>query len=182
MHCHPGTLAGLPLDVSVAASLAPAGLQLAYTVIGNTAGLRIPAATQGGPADGLWQHTCFEAFVAADGEAAYHEFNFSPCGQWAVYRFASERVRASASLAVDPPPSTHTSVGAKELTLTALLPWPALPWPALPWPADGLCIALSAVIEETNGRLSYWALQHPRERPDFHHPAGRTLRLALPLN
>jgi hypothetical protein len=25
------------------------------------------------------------------------------------------------------------------------------------------------VIEETNGRLSYWALAHPPGKPDFHH-------------
>jgi hypothetical protein len=25
------------------------------------------------------------------------------------------------------------------------------------------------VIEETNGRKSYWALAHPPGKPDFHH-------------
>jgi hypothetical protein len=30
-------------------------------------------------------------------------------------------------------------------------------------------LALSAVIEETNGRISYWALAHPFGQPDFHH-------------
>ncbi len=33
-------------------------------------------------------------------------------------------------------------------------------------------LALSAVIEEVRGRLSYWALTHPTEKPDFHHEAG----------
>jgi hypothetical protein len=165
------------LDVSVTVSLKSDGLQLEYTVSGDTAGLRIPAATPPGPADGLWQHTCLEAFVAAEGETAYREFNFAPSGQWAVYRFASERVQAPEGLEVDPPPSTQVCVSPRQFTLTALLPWPALPSHA-----NGLCIALSAVIEETNGRLSYWALQHPCERPDFHHPAGRSLRLALPAN
>ena len=30
-------------------------------------------------------------------------------------------------------------------------------------------IGLSAVIEEANGRISYWALAHPPGKPDFHH-------------
>ncbi len=33
-------------------------------------------------------------------------------------------------------------------------------------------LALSAVIEEVRGRLSYWALTHPSQKPDFHHEAG----------
>jgi hypothetical protein len=163
------------LDLSVAVSATCEGLRLVYTVAGHIAALRIPGATKPGPADGLWQRTCLEAFVAADGDAAYREFNFSPSGQWAAYRFASERVRAAMAENAEAPPDMQRSVSADRLTLTA-----ELPWNALPAHAPVLCIALSAVIEEANGRLSHWALHHPAERPDFHHPAGRCLRLALP--
>ena len=38
-------------------------------------------------------------------------------------------------------------------------------------------MAISAVIEETNGRLSYWALGHPPGKPDFHHPDCFALEL-----
>jgi hypothetical protein len=38
-------------------------------------------------------------------------------------------------------------------------------------------LALSAVIEETDGRKSYWALAHPPGTPDFHHPDCFTLEL-----
>jgi hypothetical protein len=31
-------------------------------------------------------------------------------------------------------------------------------------------LGLSALIEETSGRRSYWALTHPPGKPDFHHP------------
>jgi hypothetical protein len=38
------------------------------------------------------------------------------------------------------------------------------------WPASSdWRLGLSAVIEETNGRKSYWALTHPPGQPDFHH-------------
>ena len=30
------------------------------------------------PVDGLWRHTCFEAFVGIPGAEPYYEFNFSP--------------------------------------------------------------------------------------------------------
>jgi hypothetical protein len=32
-----------------------------------------------------------------------------------------------------------------------------------------LDVALAAVIESADGRLSYWALRHPEEKPNFHH-------------
>lgn len=161
----------------MAVALSRVGLQLVYSVRGTTAGLRIPPATAPGPADGLWQHTCLEAFVSVEGEASYREFNFSPSGQWAAYRFASERVRDTTATDAVERLLTEAVVDPMQLALTAHLPWSALP----PRPAS-LCIALSAVIEDLNGHLSYWALSHPCERPDFHHPAGRTLRLALPVN
>ena len=177
LHCHPATPANLPFDVSVSVSWVPGGLRLVYAVSGDTAGLSIPSATPPGPADGLWQHTCLEAFVSVNGEAAYREFNFSPSGQWAVYRFAGERQR-------DPSPSPDLPAPVMQLAITPTLLTLAVhvPRAALPASALHLELALCAVIEELDGRQSYWALQHPCERPDFHHPAGRSLRLALPQN
>ncbi len=154
------------------------GLRLCYTLRGNTSALRIPVPAAPVPTDGLWQHTCLEAFVAADGETAYREFNFSPSSEWAAYRFSSERQRDEPAEAHErvllPPPQTRLSP--RSLTLTARLPTSALPRS----PAT-LCLGLSAVVEELDGRLSYWALQHPHARPDFHHRDGRALRLAPPL-
>ena len=59
------------------------------------------------------------------------------------------------------------------LTLTAVTPLAATPWDES---ADTL-LGLSAVIETDDGRLSYWALAHPRAQPDFHHPVGWTARV-----
>ena len=42
--------------------------------------------------------------------------------------------------------------------------------PAKPWN-----IGLSAILEEDDGTISYWALAHGSGRPDFHHPDGFTL-------
>lgn len=178
LQCHPATPAGIDLSLSVTVNVTTMGLQLVYAVAGNCAALRTPAAAaRPGPADGLWRHTCLEAFVAAEGDAAYREFNFSPSGQWAIYGFASERVRTSLDVDAAMQPSIRVHASTEQLTLTAHLPASALP------PGRSvLTVALSAVIEEVNGQLSYWALQHSCERPDFHHPAARALRLALPEN
>jgi hypothetical protein len=32
-------------------------------------------------------------------------------------------------------------------------------------------MSLAAVVEETDGTISYWALAHADGPPDFHHPA-----------
>ena len=37
--------------------------------------------------------------------------------------------------------------------------------------------ARAAVVEEADGRLSYWALRHPPGRPDLHHADAFALRL-----
>jgi hypothetical protein len=37
-------------------------------------------------------------------------------------------------------------------------------------PHASLALALSAVVEDEHGGLSYWALKHPPGKPDFHHP------------
>ncbi len=40
-----------------------------------------------------------------------------------------------------------------------------------------LAIGLSAVVEDENGALSYWALNHPPGKPDFHHREAFALQL-----
>jgi hypothetical protein len=61
--------------------------------------------------------------------------------------------------------------------LTATLPLAGLPELAA---APALHAGLSAVIESADGALSYWALAHGGDRPDFHDPASFTMRIARP--
>src|SRR5690606_4833582 len=61
---------------------ADGGLRLSFA-LAHGGGLLLPAPQAPGPADGLWAHTCCEAFVAVAGETGYREYNFSPSGQWA---------------------------------------------------------------------------------------------------
>ena len=47
----------------------------------------------------------------------------------------------------------------------------------LPDLAGSWRLGLAAVIEEANGRISYWALAHPPGRADFHQTDGFALEL-----
>ena len=41
----------------------------------------------------------------------------------------------------------------------------------------GLRLGLAAIIEDKARVLSYWALKHPAEKPDFHHADGFVVEL-----
>jgi hypothetical protein len=148
----------------------PASLMLNYRVTGDIGALLLPSIPSPERADGLWQHTCFEAFVRAGG-GGYCEYNFSPSTQWAAYVF--DEYRQGLKNADTSPPAIAIQVGERELELRATI---AIPSKAdAPWR-----LALSAVIEEESGRKSYWALAHPPGKPDFHHPDCFVAELARP--
>ncbi len=124
-----------------------------------------------GPArrtDGLWQSTCFEAFVSHGADAAYREYNFAPSSDWAAYDFDAYRagMRDAPSM-VDQSEQWRTE-GEFRLEVRALVALPVYR------------IGLSAVIEERDGTKSYWALRHPPGKPDFHHPDCFAIALAAP--
>ncbi len=133
--------------------------------------LRIPSTGAGERIDGLWRHTCFEAFVQGCDAPAYREFNFSPSGAWQTYAFSGYRQGGPLALSAAP---RIECAGAGALRLSALVSPPDLP------PGRCLRLGLSAVIESEAGKLSYWALAHPPGRPDFHHTGGFALELVRP--
>ena len=152
---------------------ADGGLRLSFALaLGG--GLLLPAPQAPGPADGLWAHTCCEAFVAVAGEAGYREYNFSPSGQWASYAFSAYRQRTATPDAL-PAPAIETVATPGLLSLHATLPAQLLP--AAP-PGRLLMLGLSAVSEARDGSLQYWALRRPAERPDFHDRRGFALAFA----
>ncbi|HEV2364639.1 MAG TPA: hypothetical protein VGS12_10645 [Caulobacteraceae bacterium] len=103
----------------------------------------------------------------------YLEFNFSPSSEWAAYRFDS--YRSGMRAAGVPPPRLLFERVESTLALSALLELGGSVSSEGAWR-----VALSAVIEDTSGTLSYWALAHPAARPDFHHPEGFVLELPPP--
>lgn len=141
-------------------------LSLLYRLDAQTAALCLPAPRPARRADGLWQHTCFEAFVRAGGAQAYYEFNCSTSGEWAAYRFESRRdgMQQAQRLAA---PRIGVLRGSGMLDVSIDLDLTQLEDLAS---ATRLDIGLAAVIEHTDGQRSYWALRHGSAQPDFHDP------------
>jgi hypothetical protein len=171
---HPETRRDAVSGIAVEARLATATtLVCNYSLHGEIARLRVTDGHAGHRADGLWEHTCFEVFVGAQGERGYYEFNFSPTLAWAAYEFSDYRA-GMAQATVSHAPGLHVHRAADRLELSATLHLRGLT--ALS-SAAALRIALAAVIEDQRGGLSYWALEHPPGRPDFHHPENFTIEL-----
>jgi hypothetical protein len=167
LRLHPDSLcpAVTQIDVEVARPHANR-LILSYVVTGKIADLNLPPVTSSARAAELWQHTCLEAFVRCSTSEAYYEFNFAPSSKWATYQFDGYRsgLREASSLdapliAVQANPARFSLQASLELGRLSSLPRDAR------WR-----LGLSALIEDTSGRMSYWALTHPPGKPDFHHP------------
>lgn len=140
-------------------------LALSYVILGKVDDIRVSPVMAAERNDELWQHTCFEAFVRASLGSAYYEFNFAPSKLWAAYRFS--RYRSGRHVATEiRAPQIEVQSSPDRYRLRALLQLQSLS--ALP--RDSLWLmGLSALIEDTSGRRSYWALAHPPGKPDFHH-------------
>jgi len=174
---HPETASQAVNGIEVdAAAKGAAEVTLGYVIRGDMARLLIPLPRQPCRIDGLWQHTCFEAFIGFKDSPAYFEFNFSPSSEWAAYAFRDYRDGGM----VDDDKLDPKIVVRKEsemLELSAVVRLDRLP-PV--HPGATLRLGLCAVIEESDGRLSYWALNHPAGKPDFHHADSFALDITLP--
>ena len=160
-------------------------LVLRYSLSGDIESVLLPAiSVTPGRKDDLWKATCFEFFLAIRDQPGYWEFNMSPSGDWNVYRVDAYR-----------------RVGFREETAVSKLPF------ALRKESDGIMIEVSvnlssiipleaelqigitAIVQEKDGRETYWALAHPAPYADFHlresfilalagqtHPLGQSAR------
>jgi len=139
---------------------------LRYAVFGDVSRVLWPPATEPERADELWRHTCFEVFAPT--EDGYREFNLSPSGAWASYRF--DGYRSGMEAADERGQVLGLETTEAWVTLEALVEAPA----------GAVRMGLSAVIEDVDGAISYWALAHPPGKPDFHHPDSFALTLPPP--
>jgi hypothetical protein len=178
------------------ARVRPLRLQLRYVLVGNIRKVRLRL-REPNRGEELWRHTCFEAFVRVGGDEDYLEFNLAPSGDWAAYRFRRYRegMERAAGVAASPL-DAECRTGPIEPERRALLKQAGFDTlerfepsffslkTELSFPNSmGLAVArpwhvgLSTIVEERNGRMSYWALAHPPGKPDFHDPACFALEL-----
>ena len=174
LHRHPDSaceaVAAIAVEIERTGS---GGLTLRYLVTATPDRLVVPPPAEPVRVDGLWRHTCFEAFVRAPGVQPYAELNLAPSGQWAAYAFDGYR-QAMRPAELAAPPAIAWVAHPDGFELTAGLDLSVLA------PSGAWRIGLSAVIEEAGGRTSYWALAHPPGKADFHHDDGFALTLSGP--
>jgi hypothetical protein len=149
-------------------------LRLDYQLRAPRGALAMPPRTNPSRQDGLWRHSCCEAFIGLPGETAYREFNFSPSGAWALYDFADERVPVAQPQfeGEGGAPGVRCERRRHAWRLRARIPVELLPKRP---PGAALLLGLATVVEDRWGGLTYWALAHPCPQPEFHHPGGRLL-------
>ena len=146
-------------------------LRVRWRVEGAQA-LVVPAFAGKGRSDDLWTTTCFELFLRPGEGPGYLELNLSPSERWAAWDFAGYRDGREDRPFPHEPECTMRH-GSSFAIFDAALPRAGLP--------RGDCAAnFCAVIEEQGGALSYWALAHRADKPDFHDPGCFTAMLEAP--
>ncbi len=168
---HRGSAAQPALAVVAGAEKRYSKVRFSYRLTGDLLSLAIPRRRSPQRAERLWEHTCFEAFVAPGRGSRYFELNFSPSTQWAAYVFDDYR-KGMQPLALAAAPAIAVASAPNELHVTAALEVGELA--EAPWPWR---IGLTAVVEDRTGGRAYFALEHPRENPDFHDAGSFALLL-----
>lgn len=162
---HPLTPCGAVRGVEVNVAFDRRVLNLTYHIRSHATALSIPDYEEPVRANGLWQETCCEAFLRATGREGYYEVNLSPSTQWAVYRFTGYR-DGMRPIDIGAAPVIDREEAVDGLVLRASVDLSMLPqeFAVADWQ-----LGLSCVIRGADGMTSYWALNHPPEKPDFHH-------------
>jgi hypothetical protein len=174
---HPSTPSDAIRGVDVRLSMPCTGmLTLVFNLRAEMSRIRVGTEAVPARAAGLWKHTCFEAFVQPTGSSGYYELNFSPTREWAAYRFGAYR-DGMAPLDLPSPPEISVRKTSEYLEVQASF---VLPLSPAVGGTPHARLALSAVVEEENGRLCYWSLRHPQGKPDFHHSEGFAFELSGP--
>ena len=115
----------------------------------------------------LWRHTCFELLWGPLRHPNYWELNASPAGHWNILAFAGyrrglmEETRIGARIRAQRRPHGFS--------LSCSIPVAALGYPG-PYR-----FAAAAILRMADGQRTFWAVRHPGEAPDFHHPLSFTL-------
>jgi hypothetical protein len=157
--CHPQTPSN-PTNLRVIFGRTGGLLRVTFRIRGDTSDILLPEKTEMEFRGELWRHTCFEVFIMPREGPHYGEVNLSPSTEWAAYRFDNYR-EGMRRAAIEPAKIVSTS-SSNRFELSAAIQIPE--WAEYDWRLN-----LSAVIEETGGRKSYWALAHPEGPPDFHN-------------
>ena len=171
-----------PFDLRARAIwLAPFVLHLDFMLKSDLREIILPEPVEHpGRADNLWEHTCFEAFIALENSPEYLEVNLASSGQWNIYEFKNYR---SSRIEADQVTCKTTILKAKtNFNIQAEIGLGGVQWIKNSKKDVDLQIGLSGVIELKNKIKSYCALTHKSEKPDFHKKQSFILKLKNPAS
>ena len=110
----------------------------------------------------LWSVTCLEFFLGIKNNPHYWEFNLSPCGNWNIYRFDDYRQGMKEETAITSLPfKIYHQSDSLQLDLRIDLD-------QFIGPQTELDVAITSVVKDSKDEITYWALKHCGEKPDFH--------------
>lgn len=161
LHPHPRHLIDGVKELQFSAARTGSDLSLRYDLYGDLSHLEISTGGGGERRDELWRTTCFEAFLRTEGAEEYIELNFAPDTHWAAYHFTRFR-EGRTDLDILAP---HIDVERTTERLSVLVVVQGL---SLLCSGSKLQLGPTAIIEGKDVGLSYWALHHPSNKPDFH--------------
>lgn len=171
----PFSSTGQMLDIRIAGNIARNTNQLAieYTLSGDIKKVAIaPPSETPSRKHELWRDTCFEFFLGIKNSPKYWEFNLSPTGDWNVYRFENYRQGMQEETVFSTLPfiiqQQADSLGLTlDLDLDKIIPQ-----------EQALEVAITTVIKQTDGEVTYWALTHQGAEADFHRRDSFILELS----
>jgi len=151
-------------------------ISIEYLVSGELDKCSIPAVNSyPSRVDELWCHTCFEAFMCFENAEGYYELNISPTEDWNFYSFAGYHKDRSTEYRVD---AIHQESQLYQNSFRKVVEFDIRKiFPDIT-DEQSLFLNVTAVIEDRNQNLSYWAHTHCNaSRPDFHLREGFSIRL-----
>lgn len=158
--------AGAPVDINISGKITAQtdALSIQFLISGELARVRLPAVDKCAQRRGnLWQSTCLELFASPANSPRYWEYNFSPSHHWAVFQFTGYRENPTDDESTTELSITTRQINDQQFELACQVPLPA------PLQGQSIDIGVSAVIQDVQNNLYYYALIHCQETADFHN-------------
>ena len=156
----------LPVNVSSEIRMVNSNLEVEFLISGDIQSLLLaPKAQISRRVIGLWESTCFELFILNNQTLSYYEFNFSSEGHWNSFYFPKKKsplkqadsfqdIKIDVNLTID--------IFRIKATLDLYSFMPNF------WKEESMSFGLTTILE-SEGNLSYWALSHQDDEPNFHN-------------
>jgi hypothetical protein len=156
----------LNIDLKAGLQMKGSNIEVEFLLTGDVSSIEMPSREENGRrVIGLWESTCFEFFVLNNETLSYYEFNFSPEGHWNAFYFPKKKAPLKeAENFLELVSNQKLTDNTYKLTVSIDLYrfHPGF------WQEGKMSFGLTSVIE-SNKKISYWAINHLDDKPNFHN-------------